>query len=104
MNLTKREIAERIHQAKTLSFSKQTRWSAARSLVLETLLKQKSPSTAYELLEQISKNSKKTMLPASIYRILDSFCSLGIALRINSTKRFVANGKIGEEANFLIVC
>lgn len=104
MNLTEKQIAKWIEQAKVLSFSKQTKWSAARSLVLENLLQQKAPLTAYELLTKISENSNKAILPASLYRILDSFCSLGIALRIDSTKSFVANDKLGEQSNFLIVC
>lgn len=105
MKLSKQEITEKIEQARALTISRSQRWSMARTRALEALLNQSRPCTAYDLLNAMQGKPDKALKPASLYRILDSFCALGIAFRIDSTRSFFANRDLlNGSPDILMIC
>lgn len=100
---SKVQIAEKVEQAKIFTMSKSQRWSAAKTRVLEVLLQQEKACTAYELLGLINKAGNKPLMPASIYRILDRFCDLTIAFRIDNRKAFYANKELEKGAPDIVM-
>lgn len=86
---TVKTIQNKIKNAKQLSAEHGVRWSEIREEVYKTLLGHEKPVTAYQLLDEISKNRGKDVKPASIYRSLDALCELGVAVRIESLNAFL---------------
>lgn len=53
----------------------------------------------------MSAEQDKVLKPASLYRILDSFCKIGIAFRIENQKTYFANLNIHSEApDIITIC
>ena len=75
----------------------------SRSKIMSALIRQKSPKTAYEILEDVNKIDS-SVKPATIYRALDFLCKNGFAHRIETDNTYIACD--GEEnshvAQFLI--
>jgi Fur family zinc uptake transcriptional regulator len=65
------------------------RWTESRAQTYGVMLTCDQPVTAYELLEKVAKRFKRAVKPASIYRALEAFCSLGLAVRVESLNAFV---------------
>ncbi len=60
-----------------------------RMTVIDALLGQSKPISAYELQEHLNENDENLNI-STIYRILDFWCRLNLAHRINSINKFVS--------------
>ena len=61
-----------------------------RQLVLAELMMSDRPLGAYDLRDQVSTKSNRTISAPSIYRTLDFLCDLSVAARIESRNAYVA--------------
>lgn len=76
-----------------------------REAVIKALCQAQRAVGAYELREQLSRQLRREISAASIYRTLDFLCDHGVAARIESRNAYVACTHPGEDhACVLFVC
>ncbi|MEM6536842.1 MAG: Fur family transcriptional regulator [Pseudomonadota bacterium] len=76
-----------------------------REAVLAVLWSAPGPIGAYDLKDLVSASLGRTISATSIYRILEYFCDLGAALRIESRNAYVPfRQPEHNEASVLFVC
>jgi Fur family zinc uptake transcriptional regulator len=73
-----------------------------RSAVLEVLVDQTSPLSAYEVLIELSKRRGKRVSPPTVYRSLDALCRAGLVGRIESQRVFFARSQPELNVNSVI--
>ena len=64
--------------------------TSKRRQVLACLLKSKKALSAYELVDHSRDELETTLLPMSVYRILQYLQSIGLVHRLNTAKKYVA--------------
>ena len=74
-----------------------------RILVIDALIDQKKPISAYNLKENLEGKGEKLNI-ATIYRVLDFWCSLNIVHRINSINKFIFCANPDEKHTHIINC
>lgn len=75
-----------------------------QSAVLAVLQTQRSPVSAYEVLEALS-TSERSLAPTTVYRALNALLARGKIHRLESRNAFVAcQGGCGAGATILAVC
>jgi len=72
-----------------------------RMTVIDGLLEQPGPISAYELQEYLSENGKNLNI-ATIYRILDFWGRLSLVHRINSINKFVSCSAPNEQHTHIL--
>lgn len=85
MNVSTRDLLE---EAQRRCRQQGRQWTNQRADVLAIMAEQRTPVTAYELLEAIRvvhPNPK----PATVYRALDFFMALGLVHKLDSDNRFI---------------
>lgn len=86
------EIVSGINHAESICGSRLT---DTRRAVLELLLSEKRPMTAYELLETLSVKTGRGWKPPTVYRALDFLVAQGIATRLESRNAYTICAHIG---------
>ena len=71
------------------------RLTDTRRAVLESLLSQSKPMTAYELLETLSNKTGRGWKPPTVYRALDFLVAQGIVTRLESRNAYTICAHIG---------
>ncbi|WP_202390174.1 Fur family transcriptional regulator [Tsuneonella aeria] len=70
-------------------------WTDLRADVFAALSVHASPTSAYDIADQVSARRGKRIAPNSIYRILDLFVSNNLAMRVESSNAYLANSHPG---------
>ncbi|ERP89672.1 Fur family transcriptional regulator [Alcanivorax sp. P2S70] len=70
------------------------RLTPQRKQVMNLLLSQDGPQTAYQLLDQFKARFQHNAQPPTIYRALDFLVQQGLAHRLSSTNQYLACGHI----------
>ena len=100
-----------IHQGDSLRAAAKDRltqhgeqWTDMRQAVFEALAGFKTPASAYDIAEEVSKKQGRRVAANSVYRILDLFVSSNLAMRVESANAYVANEHPGclHDCIFLI--
>ena len=65
------------------------RWTQTRAQVFQTLVELGKPTTAYQLLDEVSKRYNRSVKPASIYRSLDALMTIGVVAKIETANTFM---------------
>lgn len=79
--------------------------TSLRIAVLNIFMAHPAPLGAYELRDKINHKRSKKIEPASIYRCLDFFVSLGVVVKLESQNSFMLCQHIGEQhQHVLMLC
>ena len=78
-----------IHKARALFSSKKLLLTPLRERIYRQILTSHNALGAYQLLECLNKNDRKTA-PITIYRILDLLCEIGLIHRLQSQNTYFA--------------
>lgn len=91
--------------ATSLAKARDERMTSLRTAVLNVFLAHPSPLGAYDLRDKINAKRAKKIEPASIYRCLDFFVSLGVVVKLESQNSFMLCQHIGEKhQHVLMLC
>ena len=74
-----------------------------RMLIIDTLINQKKPISAYDLKSYLDVKGDKLNI-ATIYRILDFWCGLSLVHRISSINKFIFCANPDEKHTHIINC
>ena len=79
-------------------------WTEMRANVFEALVARRTPSSAYDIAEDVSAVRGKRVAANSVYRILDLFVRTNLAARVESANAYLANPHPGcrHDCIFLI--
>ena len=81
------------------------RMTTLRGEVLRVLIAQTKPLGAYDLRDKLNAKRSKKIEPASIYRCLDFFVSLGVVVKFESQNAYMLCQHIGEKhQHVLMLC
>lgn len=76
-----------------------------REAVFAELAGSDQPVSAYQIADNLTAARGKTVAPNSVYRILDVFVEANIALRIESSRAYIANSHPGHGSDCaVLVC
>lgn len=84
-----RTLVAALDQATALCAERGVRLTSARRTVLELLWQSRSPLGAYQLQDQMSKLSGKSIAPPTVYRAIEFLVEQGLAHRIHSLNAFI---------------
>jgi Fur family zinc uptake transcriptional regulator len=73
-----------------------------RRQVLGILERRQTPATAYEVLEELSRQRGRPVSPPTVYRALAALRAQGLISRIESRNAFLARGQVEDSAATLI--
>ena len=73
----------------------------ARLLLLETLQQQKKPISAYAI-QKLLKENNLSLNIATIYRVLDFWCHLGVVHKLSATNKFICCSSPDEKHTHII--
>jgi len=73
----------------------------ARLLLLDTLQKQKKPISAYSI-RKLLKEDNLSLNIATIYRVLDFWCHLGVVHKLSATNKFIRCSSPDEKHTHII--
>lgn len=91
--------------ATKLAKSRDERMTDLRTAVLQIFMAHPAPLGAYDLRDKINSKRNKKIEPASIYRCLDFFVSLGVVVKLESQNSFMLCQHIGEQhQHVLMLC
>ncbi len=94
-----------VEAATALAKTQGERMTSLRCEVLQILMAQTSPLGAYDLRDKLNAKRTKKVEPASIYRCLDFFVSLGVVVKLESQNSFMLCQHIGEKhQHVLMLC
>ena len=94
-----------IDTATKLALSRDERMTSLRSDVLKVFMAHPAPLGAYDLRDKVNAKRIKKIEPASIYRCLDFFVSLGVVVKLESQNSFMLCQHIGEQhQHVLMLC
>ena len=89
-------------------FRKKKSLTPSRALILKTLSKYSKPKSAYELHEELNKNSASKINISTVYRVLEFWIELGLIHKISSINKFLLclapNEKNTHMLNFCTKC
>ena len=71
--------------------AKGEQWTGMREAVFDALASFKTPASAYDIAESLSKRQGRRVAANSVYRILDLFVASNLARRVESANAYVAN-------------
>lgn len=74
-----------------------------RMLIIDALINQKKPISAYDLKNHLDVKGEELNI-ATIYRILDFWCSLNLVHRISSINKFIFCANPDEKHTHIINC
>jgi Fur family zinc uptake transcriptional regulator len=93
-----------ISKVQNLCNERKLNLTPSRLKIMSALISQKSPKTAYEILEFIHKKDASAK-PATIYRALDFLCSNAFAHRIETDNTYIAcNGEESPHVAQFLIC
>jgi Fur family zinc uptake transcriptional regulator len=92
----KPDLTDVLQAAKMLCERHGGKLTTKRLSVLEVLLIEQKPLTAYELADLVSRYTKQVTKPMSIYRILAFLVGQHLAHRLNMTHKYVACSMIHQ--------
>jgi len=97
-------VADAIVTAREICDSRGSRFTPIRKRVLELIWSGHHPITAYEVLDLLSKESKKTVAPPTVYRALDFLIEEGFIHKLESLNAFVGcpDPEHSHQGHFLI--
>ena len=70
-------------------FRKKKSLTPSRTLIIKTLSKYSKPKSAYELHEELNKNSSSKINISTIYRVLEFWIELGLIHKISSINKYL---------------
>ena len=89
-------------------FRKKKSLTPSRTLIIKTLSKYSKPKSAYELHEELNKNSSSKINISTVYRVLEFWIELGLIHKISSINKFLLclapNEKHTHMLNFCTKC
>lgn len=92
-------------QASALCAERGVRMTAARETVLKLLWQSHKPLGAYQLQDQLSEISGKSVAPPTVYRALEFLLDQGLVHRIPSLNSFVGCPfPSNEHSNIFLIC
>lgn len=84
------------------------RMTPQRKQVMDLLLQQQGPQSAYQLLDQFKARYQSNAQPPTIYRALDFLVQQGLAHRLSSTNQYLACDHItchhGHKGTVFLLC
>lgn len=101
------ELADHaLEEAEALCRQRGARLTPIRREVLETLLRTHRPLGAYDLVEAMRGEDRRTLAPITIYRALDFLMEQGLVHRLASRNAFVAcpHGHAPEDLVAFLIC
>ena len=90
-------------QARALCLKQNAKLTAAREAVLKLIWQSHKPAGAYQLIELLSAEQGRQVLPPTIYRSLDFLLNLGLIHRIASLNAYVGCPFPGASHNDLFM-
>jgi len=66
-------------------------WTGMREAVFTQLARHEQPVSAYDIADELTTSRGKRVAPNSVYRILDLFVAHNVAVRIESSRAYVAS-------------
>ena len=84
-----RSLVAALEQAAALCAERGVRLTSARKTVLKLLWQSRSPLGAYQLQDQMSKLSGKSIAPPTVYRAIEFLLEQGLAHRIHALNAFI---------------
>lgn len=90
----KNDLINVLQTARVLCDQHNVKLTVKRLSVLEALLREQEPLSAYELADKVSHQTNRVIKPMSIYRILDFLSSQQLVHRLNMTNKYVACNRI----------
>lgn len=83
-------VSKIIKKAEQTCSDNAVRLTQKRRQVLEVLLRQDQPKSAYEIADLYQKTTEQSMPAMSIYRILDFLIDMKLVHKLSSTNKFMA--------------
>jgi Fur family zinc uptake transcriptional regulator len=97
-------VAEALQDAEARCRAKGLRLTRIRHRVLEIIWRGHEPVKAYDILDELSRNGKKTA-PPTVYRALDFLVGAGLVHRVETLNAFVGcPHKEGDHSAQLLIC